>query len=104
MLLFKVSKIQQNKKDMMKKISIIKPNIAVDILPHAIFLTKDNIQDRKRSLSMFYLYHNNFNSIRNVIANGGYSGEKFANSKILYSPVKIFRKNTLHTFSVISKR
>ena len=55
---------------------------------------------------MFYLYHNNLNNIQNVLADEGYSDDKFANYfyKFLHCPVKISKKNTLYTFSVIPKR
>ena len=55
---------------------------------------------------MFYLYHDNLNNMQNLLADRGYSFNKFANSvyKILDCPVEIVRKNTLYTFSVISKK
>ena len=52
---------------------------------------------------MFYLYHNNLNNVQNIFANPGYSDDKLANSKILYFPIEIIKKNTLYTFSVILK-
>jgi len=44
--------------------------------------------------------------VKNVLADGGYTGEKFANSawKILGSTVEIAKRNELHTFKVIPKR
>ena len=52
---------------------------------------------------MFHLYHDN---IQNILADRGYSDDKFAKSvyKILHCPVEIAKGNTLHTFSVIPKR
>ena len=85
-----------------KKISGIKKHTALDILLHAISLTKANF--RKVGLNMFYLYHNNLNNIQNILGDAGCSANKFANSKILHCPVGIAKKNTLHTFSVIPKR
>ncbi|KAG6559545.1 hypothetical protein RHABOEDO_000356 [Candidatus Rhabdochlamydia oedothoracis] len=44
--------------------------------------------------------------VKNVLADGGYSGEKFAKSvqEILGCIVEIAKRNTLHTFTVIPKR
>ncbi|KAG6559489.1 hypothetical protein RHABOEDO_001286 [Candidatus Rhabdochlamydia oedothoracis] len=44
--------------------------------------------------------------VKNVLADGGYPGEKFAKSvqEILGCIVEIAKRNTLHTFTVIPKR
>jgi transposase len=44
--------------------------------------------------------------VKNVLADGGYTGEKFANSvlEILGSRVEIAKRNELHNFKVIPKR
>lgn len=45
-------------------------------------------------------------AVKNVLADGGYSGEKFAKSvqAILGARVEIAKRNELHTFKVIPKR
>ena len=91
-----------------KKVSGIKRHIAVDIngLPHAIAVTTANITDRNGALEMFELHKNNLSRTLNVLADGGYTGEKFANStkEILNCTVEIAKRNELHTFKVIPKR
>jgi transposase len=44
--------------------------------------------------------------VKNVLADGGYSGEPFSNSihEILGCTVEIAKRNELHTFKVIPKR
>ena len=51
-----------------EKISGIKWHIAVNVLLHAVSLTKANIQDRKGASDMFCLYHNNLYNVQNVLA------------------------------------
>ena len=45
---------------------------------------------------MFYLYHNNLDNVQNI----GYSGSKFANSKILHCSIA---KYTAYIFSYLEK-
>ncbi|WP_434062186.1 IS5 family transposase [Candidatus Rhabdochlamydia oedothoracis] len=91
-----------------KKISGIKRHIAVDTqgLPHAIHITTANITDRNGCIEAFSLHKNNLFCVKNVLADGGYSGEKFAKSvqEILGCILEIAKRNTLHTFTVIPKR
>jgi transposase len=91
-----------------KKISGIKRHIAVDTqgLPHAIHITTANITDRNGTIEAFALHKNSLSEVKNVLADGGYSGEKFANivQEILGCTVEIAKRNELHTFKVIPKR
>jgi len=91
-----------------KKVSGIKRHIAVDTqgLPHAIHITTANITDRNGAIEAFSLNKNILTDVKNVLADGGYTGEKFANSvdKILGCSVEIAKRNELHTFKVIPKR
>ena len=91
-----------------KKVSGIKRHIAVDImgLPHAICVTTANVTDRVGAIKMFTDKKENFTSLKNILADGGYTGEKFkiAVKDILECPVETVKKNELHTFKVIPKR
>ena len=64
-----------------KKVSGIKRHIAVDTqgLPHAIHITTANITDRGGALEMFLLHKDMLSDVENVLVDGGYSGEPFAN-------------------------
>lgn len=91
-----------------KKISGIKRHIAVDTqgLPHAIHITTANITDREGALETFLLHQANLSEVKNVLADGGYTGEKFAEGvkKLLGCTVEIAKRSELHTFKVIPKR
>lgn len=86
----------------------IKRHIGVDTngFPHAIFVTTANITDRNGALEMFELHKNNLSEVLNVLADGGYTGEKFsvATKEILDCTVEIAKRSELHTFKVIPKR
>jgi transposase len=91
-----------------KKISGIKRHIAVDTngLPHAIHVTTANITDRAGALEAFSFQSNTLSDVEKVLADGGYTGEKFADGvqKVLNCGVEIAKRNELHTFKVIPKR
>ena len=91
-----------------KKVSGIKRHIAVDTqgLPHAIHITTANITDRAGALEAFSLHDEVLSEVKNVLADGGYTGEKFANGvrELLDCSVEIAKRNELHTFKVIPKR
>ena len=91
-----------------KKVSGIKRHIAVDTegLPHAIHITTANITDRSGALEAFSLQDNVLSEVQNVLADGGYTGEKFADGvqRALGCTVEIAKRNELHTFKVIPKR
>jgi transposase len=75
-------------------------------LPHALHITTANVTDREGALQAFGLYKDNLTYVKNVLADGGYSGEKFAAEvrEILGCPVTIAKCSELHTFKVIPKR
>lgn len=91
-----------------KKISGIKRHIAVDTqgLPHAISITTADFTDRNGAISMIKNAKENLENIVNILADGGYSGENFANEvqKIIRAKVEIAKRNELHKFVVLPKR
>ena len=73
---------------------------------HALFVTTANINDRAGALEMFMLHREHLSEVENALADGGYSGENFAEAtkEILSCSVEIAKRNELHTFSVMPKR
>jgi IS5 family transposase len=76
-----------------KKVSGIKRHIAVDSqgLPHAIHITTANVTDREGALEAFNSAYSSLSNVVNVLADGGYTGKKFASKvkEILGSYVEI---------------
>ena len=91
-----------------KKISGIKRHIAVDTqgLPHAIYITPANVTDRDGALFMFNASIGNLGNVVNVLADGGYTGTKFALAtyETIGSSVEIAKRNEFHKFVVLPKR
>ena len=91
-----------------KKVSGIKCHIAVDTqgLPHAIHITTANVTDHDGAISMFTVAKKNLSAVENVLADGGYIGENFANKvrEIIGSNVEVVKRNELHKFVVLPKR
>lgn len=93
-----------------KKVSGIKRHIAVDTqgLPHAIAITTANVTDREGALIALAdsKQKQNLTHVENILVDGGYSGEKFAEAvkELLGSKVEVAKRNELHTFAVIPKR
>jgi transposase len=91
-----------------KKVSGIKRHIAVDTngLPHAIVVTTADTTDRNGALKIFKSHKNSLSKVTNILADGGYTGENFANAakETLGCTVEIAKRNELHTFAVIPKR
>ena len=91
-----------------KKVSGIKRHIAVDTqgLPHAIHITTANVTDRTGAILMFEASQENLTEVQNVLVDGGYTGESFANkvNEILGSTVEVVKRNELHKFVVLPKR
>lgn len=91
-----------------KKVSGIKRHIAVDTngLPHAIYITTANITDRAGAISMFESAKKNLAKVQNVLVDGGYTGEPFADkvNEILSATVEVVKRNELHKFVVLPKR
>ena len=63
-----------------KKVSGIKRHIAVDTqgLPHAIAITTANVTDRDGAIQMAKDAKGNLSCVKNMMVDGGYTGEKFA--------------------------
>jgi transposase len=91
-----------------KKVSGIKRHIAVDTqgLPHAICITTANVTDRAGASLMFETAKDNLAEVQNVLADGGYRGEKFAETvnELLSATVEVVKRNELHSFVVLPKR
>lgn len=99
---------EQKGYDAGKKVSGIKRHIAVDTqgLPHAIAVTTADVTDRKGALEAFTAHKNSLSAVTNVLADGGYTGQPFAEgvTEILGASVEIAKRNELHTFAVIPQR
>lgn len=93
-----------------KQVSGIKRHIAVDTqgLPHAIAITTANVTDRAGALLALTdaKQKQNLTNVENLLVDGGYSGEKFAEAvkELLGAKVEVAKRNELHTFAVIPKR
>ena len=91
-----------------KKVSGIKRHIAVDTqcLPHSLAVTTADVTDRNGAIDMFSMHKDNLSLLLNMLADGGYSGEKFAEAvyDILHCPVTIAKRNEMKNFVVIPKR
>ena len=70
------------------------------------FITTANITDRAGILEAFALNDSNLSEVQAVLADGGYTGEKFAKSieNFLGCGVQIAKRSELHSFKVIPKR
>lgn len=91
-----------------KKVSGIKRHIAVDTqgLPHGIEVTTANVTDRDGARLLTEQAKVNLSEVKNVLVDGGYSGEAFAESiqGILGATVEVVKRNELHVFKVLPKR
>ena len=91
-----------------KKISGIKRHIAVDTngLLHAVEITTANITDRDGAVEMTKRNKDSLFEIENMLVDGGYSGETFAQKikHLVGATVEVVKRNELHTFVVLPKR
>ena len=91
-----------------KKVSGIKRHIAVDTqgLPHMLYVTTANVTDRAGALQGIELNKKSLSKVKNVLVDGGYTGEPFAEGikEILGATVEVVKRSELHTFAVIPKR
>ena len=91
-----------------KQASGIKRHIAVDTqgLPHAIVVTIASVTDRAGALMALEKEKENLANVKNVLVDGAYTGEKFAEAvkKLMGAKVEVAKRNELHTFAVIPKR
>lgn len=89
-------------------VSGIKRPIGVETngLPHALDVTTADVTDRKGALQAFDRYKDNLPNVKNVLADGGYTGEPFAVGvkETLGATVEIAKRNELHKFAVLPKR
>lgn len=95
----------------MEKKSGIKLHIGVDILglPHALHVTTANVGDREGAIGMIDFYcnrSNDFCMLKKVLADGGYTGETFANKivSLCGAEVEIVKRNEISSFVVLPKR
>lgn len=91
-----------------KKVSGIKRHLAVDTqgLPHAVAITTADVTDRKGAEAAFERCADDLQSVKSVLADGGYTGEEFADEVLstLGATVQIAKRNELHKFEVIPQR
>ena len=91
-----------------KKVSGIKRHIAVDTngLLHAVTVTTANITDRDGTIVMTKEYQTFLKGTATMLADGGYSGEKFAQEikRLIKTTVEVVKRSELHAFKVIPKR
>lgn len=91
-----------------KKVSGIKRHIAVDTqgLPHALCVTTANVTDRAGALQAIAQAKPNLQQVQNVLVDGGYSGENFAQAvqDLITAEVEVAKRSELHTFAVMPKR
>ena len=86
----------------------IKRHLTVDTqgLPHAVTITTADVSDRKGAEIAFELCADDLQSVKIVLADGGYTGEEFADEVLstLGATVQIAKRNELHRFEVIPQR
>jgi transposase len=75
-------------------------------LPHAIHITTANVTDREGAIKTFALHSQSLIEVKNILVDGGYTGENFANTvrDLLGCEVIVAKRSELHTFKVIPKR
>jgi transposase len=91
-----------------KMVSGIKRHIAVDTngLLHGVEVTTANVTDRAGALLVAVRHKENFSHVEKVLADGGYTGETFADEikRLIGASVEVVKRSELHTFKVIPKR
>lgn len=91
-----------------KKVSGIKRHIAVDTqgLPHALCVTTANVTDRAGALEAIAQAKDSLGRVKNVLVDGGYSGENFAQAidDLIGAQVEVAKRSELHSFAVMPKR
>ena len=75
-------------------------------MPHAIHITTANVGDRDGAEIMIRNEKENLSDVENVLVDGGYTGEPFAEKikNILGATVEVAKRSELHKFAVIPKR
>lgn len=86
----------------------MKLHIGVDVLglPNAMFVSAANVTDREGAIKMLGYAGNTLSKCIKVLVDGGYIGEKFADSvkSLIGAEVEVVKRNELHTFAVLPKR
>lgn len=64
------------------------------------------MSDKAGAIAMVNVYKDDLNDVRNVLVDGGYSGQPFADSikDTIGAAVEVVKRNELHTFKVLPKR
>lgn len=75
-------------------------------LPHAIHITTANVTDRDGAVTMITEAKDSLSDVLNVLVDGGYTGEKFADKiqMLIGATVEVAKRSELHKFAVIPKR
>ena len=78
-------------------------------LPHTLMVTTANVAGRKGAIAMVEYYCDvteRLSILKKILADGGYTGENFANSikALSGADVEIVKRKELHTFAVLPKR
>lgn len=75
-------------------------------MPHAIHITTANVTDREGAIEMIGNTKEHLGHVKNVLVDGGYSGEKFSSeiSEVIGATVEVAKRSELHKFVVIPKR
>ena len=91
-----------------KKVSGIQRHLAVDTqgFPHVVAITTADVTDRTGAIEAFERCEEALQSVESVLADGGYSGDVFADEVLswLGATVQIAKRNELHIFEVMPKR
>ena len=99
---------EQKGYDAGKKVSGIKRHIVVDTqgLPHALCVTTANVTDRAGALMALSRAKKDLVAVENILVDGGYSGEKFADAvkDLIDANVEVAKRSELHSFAVMPKR
>ena len=71
-----------------------------------MFVSTADITDRSGAISMLGYAAPFLSKCLKVLADGGYTGDKFANSvkKLIGADVEVVKRNELHKFAVLPKR
>ena len=95
---------EQKGYDAGKKVSGIKRRLAVDT--QGLAVTTADVTDRAGALVAFSEHQDNLSAVKNVLVDGGYTGQPFAVAvrKMLGATVAVAKRNELHTFTVMPKR
>jgi transposase len=89
-------------------VSGIKRHIVVETqgLPHAVIVTAANAADRQGAIEMIAAHRENLPEVKKYLADGGYTGEKFALAvkELCEAEAAAVKRNELHKFVVLPQR